>query len=134
MEPLFLLDAYGSIYRSYFAFISKPLRNPQGQNVSAAFGFFRGIFQLWDQYRPQYFAAVFDSPGPTFRHGMYPEYKATRQKAPEDLHSQIPLVKEVLDLLGIPSIAADGYEADDLIATIAERCRSEGRQCYVVSA
>jgi DNA polymerase-1 len=134
MEPLFLLDAYGSIYRSYFAFISKPLRNPQGQNVSAAFGFFRGIFQLWDQYKPQYFAAVFDSPGPTFRHGMYPEYKATRQKAPEDLHAQIPLVKEVLDLLGIPSIAADGYEADDLIATIAERCRREGRQCYVVSA
>jgi DNA polymerase-1 len=134
MEPLFLLDAYGSIYRSYFAFISKPLRNPQGQNVSAAFGFFRGIFQLWDQYRPQYFAAVFDSPGPTFRHRMYPEYKATRQKAPEDLHTQIPLVMEVLDLLGIPSIAADGFEADDLIATIAERCRTEGRQCYVVSA
>jgi DNA polymerase I len=134
MEPLFLLDAYGSIYRSYFAFISKPLRNPQGQNVSAAFGFFRGIFQLWDQYRPQYFAAVFDSPGPTFRHGMYPDYKATRQKAPEDLHTQIPLVREILDLLGIPSIAADGYEADDLIATIAERCRKEGRQCYVVSA
>lgn len=134
MEPLFLLDAYGSIYRSYFAFISKPLRNPQGQNVSAAFGFFRGIFQLWDQYRPQYFAAVFDSPGPTFRHGMYPEYKATRQKAPEDLHTQIPLVMEVLELLGIPSIAAEGYEADDLIATLAERCRSEGRQCYVVSA
>jgi DNA polymerase-1 len=134
MEPLFLLDAYGSIYRSYFAFISKPLRNPQGQNVSAAFGFFRGIFQLWDQYHPQYFAAVFDSPGPTFRHDMYPEYKATRQKAPEDLHSQIPLVREALDLLGIPSIAAEGYEADDLIATIAERCRTEGRQCYIVSA
>lgn len=134
MEPLFLLDAYGSIYRSYFAFISKPLRNAQGQNVSAAFGFFRGIFQLWDQYHPQYFAAVFDSPGPTFRHELYPEYKATRQKAPEDLHAQIPLVREVLDLLGIPSIAADGYEADDLIATIAERCRNEGRQCYIVSA
>ena len=134
MEPLFLLDAYGSLYRSYFAFISKPLRNPQGQNVSAAFGFFRGIFQIWDQYHPQYFTAVFDSPGPTFRHVQYPEYKATRQKAPEDLHTQIPLVKEVLDLLGIPSIAAEGYEADDLIATIAERCRSEGRQCYVVSA
>ena len=134
MEPLFLLDAYGSIYRSYFAFMSKPLRNPQGLNVSAAFGFFRGIFQLWDQYKPRYFAAVFDSPGPTFRHGMFPEYKATRQKAPEDMHSQIPLVMELLDLLGIPSIAADGYEADDLIATIAERCRREGRQCYVVSA
>ena len=134
MEPLFLLDAYGSLYRSYFAFISKPLRNPQGQNVSAAFGFFRGIFQLWDHYHPQYFTAVFDSPGPTFRHVQYPEYKATRQKAPEDLHTQIPLVKELLALLGIPSIAAEGYEADDLIATIAERCRSEGRQCYVVSA
>ena len=86
MEPLFLLDAYGIIYRSYFAFISKPLRNPRGDNVSAVFGFYRSLFQLWDRYKPTAFAAVFDSRVPTFRHEMFDAYKATRAKTPEDLH------------------------------------------------
>jgi len=133
MEPLFLLDAYGIIYRSYFAFISKPLRNPRGDNVSAAFGFFRSLFQLWDRYSPKAFAAVFDSRVPTFRHERFEAYKATRQKTPEDLHAQIPLVEEILGLLGVPTLRADRYEADDIIATIAARCRDEGRPCYVVS-
>ncbi|PKL24580.1 MAG: DNA polymerase I [Spirochaetae bacterium HGW-Spirochaetae-3] len=134
MEPLFLLDAYGIIYRSYFAFISKPLRNPRGDNVSAVFGFYRSLFQLWDRYSPSAFAAVFDSTVPTFRHEMFDAYKATRQKTPEDLHSQIPMVEEILGLLGVPMLRADRYEADDIIATIAARCRAEGRQCYVVSS
>jgi DNA polymerase-1 len=134
MEPIFLLDAYGVIYRSYFAFISKPLRNPRGENISAVFGFYRSLFQLWDQYKPSAFAAVFDSNGPTFRHGMYEPYKANRQKTPEDLHAQIPMVEEILGLLGVPMLRADGYEADDIIATIANRCRIEGRQCYVISS
>lgn len=133
MEPLFLLDAYGIIYRSYFAFISKPLRNPRGDNVSAAFGFFRSLFQLWDRYSPKAFAAVFDSRVPTFRHERFEAYKATRQKTPEDLHAQIPLVEEILGLLGVPTLRADRYEADDIIAAIAARCRDEGRPCYVVS-
>ncbi|TFG82251.1 MAG: DNA polymerase I, partial [Spirochaetales bacterium] len=134
MEPIFLLDAYGIIYRSYFAFISKPLRNPRGENVSAVFGFFRTLFQLWDQYHPAAFAAVFDSRVPTFRHAMFDAYKATRQKTPEDLHAQIPMVEEILGLLGVPTMAADGYEADDLIAALAERCRAENRPCYIISA
>lgn len=134
MEPLFLLDAYGTIYRSYFAFISKPLRNPRGQNVSAVFGFFRSLFQLWELYKPEAFVAVFDSRVPTFRHEFYPEYKATRQKTPEDLHEQVPMVEEGLRLLGVPTMSLDRYEADDIIATLAERCRAEGRSCYIVSA
>ncbi|MBN2875483.1 MAG: DNA polymerase I [Spirochaetales bacterium] len=134
MEPLFLLDAYGLIYRSYFAFISKPLRNPKGQNVSAVFGFYRSLFQLWERYKPSMFAAVFDSNVPTFRHEMYAEYKATRQKTPEDLHAQIPLVEEILGILGVPMLRANRFEADDIIATVAARCRAEGRQCYVVSS
>ncbi|MBU1078960.1 MAG: DNA polymerase I [Spirochaetes bacterium] len=133
MEPLFLLDAYGVIYRSYFAFISKPLRNPRGENVSAAFGFFRSLFQLWDRYEPSAFAAVFDSSVPTFRHEMFDKYKANRQKTPEDLHAQIPMVEEILRVLGVPILREDRYEADDIIATVAARCRAEGRQCYVVS-
>ncbi len=134
MEPLFLIDAYGIIYRSYFAFISKPLRNPRGQNISAAFGFFRSIFQLWDGYKPTAMAAVFDSRTPTFRHLMYDAYKATRQKTPEDLYTQIPLVEELLAALGIPMLRTDGYEADDLIATLAKQCRAEGRPCYIISS
>ncbi|PKL09837.1 MAG: DNA polymerase I, partial [Spirochaetae bacterium HGW-Spirochaetae-7] len=134
MEPLFLLDAYGVIYRSYFAFISKPLRNPRGDNVSAVFGFYRSLFQLWDRYKPTAFAAVFDSRVPTFRHEMFDAYKATRAKTPEDLFAQIPMVEEILGLLGVPILRADRYEADDLIATMAARCRAEGRQCYIISS
>lgn len=134
MEPIFLIDAYGIIYRSYFAFLTKPLRNPAGKNVSAVFGFYRSLFQLWDRWKPRACAAVFDSMVPTFRHEMYDQYKATRQKTPEDLHDQVPMVQELLSLLGVPMIRADRYEADDLIATVATRCEAEGRPCYIISA
>jgi len=84
--------------------------------------------------KPRRLAAVFDSLTPTFRHKMYPAYKATRQKTPEDLHSQVPLVQELLSALGVPSLRVDGYEADDIIATLALRCQAEGRQCYILSS
>ena len=133
MEPLYILDAYGLIYSSYYAFISRPLTNPAGTNISAAFGFFRNIFMLWQMYKPQHFVCAFDSAGPTFRHDMFDQYKANRQKAPEDLHAQIPLIHEILEALGIPTLSAEGYEADDLIATLAALCRKEGRPCFIVS-
>jgi DNA polymerase-1 len=132
-RPLYLLDSYAFIYRSYFAFMNRPLKNPMGANVSAAFGFFRFLFSLFDERNPGAFAAVFDPKGPTFRHEMYPEYKATRQKTPEDLHAQVPLVEEILRALGLPVLRADGYEADDLIATLATKARDEGRECWIVS-
>ncbi|MDA8426274.1 MAG: DNA polymerase I, partial [Treponema sp.] len=132
-RPLYLLDSYAIIYRSYFALMNRPLRNPSGANVSAAFGFFRFLFALFDERNPGAFAAVFDSRTKTFRHEMYPEYKATRQKTPEDLHAQIPLVEEGLAALKVPMLRAEGWEADDLIAAAATRCRAEGRECWVVS-
>ncbi len=132
-RPLYLLDSYAFIYRSYFAFMNRPLRSPSGANVSAAFGFFRFLFALFDQRNPGAFAAVFDPKGKTFRHDIYPEYKATRQKTPEDLHAQVPLVEEILRALGVPVLRADGFEADDLIATLATRSRAEGRECWIVS-
>ncbi|MDR3166369.1 MAG: DNA polymerase I, partial [Treponema sp.] len=147
--PLYLIDAYGLIYRSYFAFLSRPLRNSRRQNVSALFGFARILVSLLDDgapgvdgegspldipKKPYRLAAVFDSRGPTFRHKIYPEYKATRQKAPEDLHAQVPLVEETLKALGIPMLRADGYEADDIIATLARKCQGENRQCYILSS
>ncbi|GHT69098.1 DNA polymerase I [Spirochaetia bacterium] len=147
--PLYLIDAYGLIYRSYFAFLSHPLRNPAGRNVSALFGFARTVVTLLDEGapaadaggklrdkpgRPLRLAAIFDSRTPTFRHKMYAEYKATRQKAPEDLHDQVPLVEEVLAALGVPALRADGFEADDIIATLAKKCQAENRQCYILSS
>ncbi|GAB1482374.1 hypothetical protein MASR2M78_11890 [Treponema sp.] len=148
-DPLYLIDSYGLIYRSYFAFLSRPLRNTSGRNISALFGFIRALVSLIDEgapgaapdgslspkkHKPIHLAAVFDSRVPTFRHEMYPEYKATRQKTPEDLHDQVPLVEEALRALGIPILSADRYEADDLIATLAEKARAEGRICYIISS
>ena len=147
--PLYVIDAYGLIYRSYFAFLTHPLRNNMGRNVSALFGFARTLVTLLNEgapagdaegarrdaaEKPLRLAAVFDSRTPTFRHKKYPEYKATRQKAPEDLHSQVPLVEEFLAALGIPSLRVDGFEADDIIAALAGKCRAEKRQCYILSS
>ncbi|MDR1929072.1 MAG: DNA polymerase I [Treponema sp.] len=148
-SPLYIIDSYGLIYRSYFAFLARPLRNSRGQNVSALFGFARTLVSLIDEgapaagaegeplkepQRPLLLAAAFDSRSPTFRHALYAEYKATRQKAPEDLHAQVPLVEETLNALGVPVLRLDGYEADDIIGTLALRCKAEGRQCYILSS
>lgn len=134
MKPsLYLLDVYAIIYRSYFAFMNRPLRNSSGENVSAVYGFFKFLFALFDQRKPEAFAAVFDSKGKTIRHHMYEAYKATRQKTPEDLTAQVPLVEEILQALGVPMLRKEGYEADDVIATIANRCREEDRACFIIS-
>jgi len=152
-NPLYLIDAYGLIYRSYFAFMTFPLKNNAGKNVSALFGFARTLISLLNdgapvikengkpasagdylKETPKLLAAVFDSRTPTFRHKMYSEYKATRQKAPDDLHAQVPLVEEFLAALNIPCLRADGFEADDIIATLAKKCQEEKRQCYILSS
>ncbi len=130
---LYLLDAYSLIYRSYFAFIRSPLRNPNGENVSAVFGFFRSLFAFLRQYNPEYFIAVLDSETPTFRHDKYPDYKVTRDKTPEDLTAQIPVIERLMSTLGVPMLRVNGYEADDIIATVGTRCKNEGAECRVVS-
>jgi DNA polymerase I len=132
-RPLYLLDSHAVIYRAYFAFLNRPLKSPDGKNVSAVFGFFRILFALFDERNPERFACVFDSRGPTFRHEMYDQYKANRAKAPEDLHPQADMIEELLIALGVPVLRKDGFEADDIIATMAEACRAEGRECYVIS-
>ncbi|MDR0457376.1 MAG: DNA polymerase I, partial [Treponema sp.] len=148
-HPLYLIDAYGLIYRSYFAFLTRPLRNSNGKNVSALFGFARTLISMLNdgvplaqtdnnpdasKEAPRLLAAVFDSRAATFRHKMYSEYKATRQKVPDDLHAQVPLVEEFLSALNIPSLRVDGYEADDIIAALAKKCREKKRQCYIISS
>lgn len=131
---IYILDSYGLIYRSYYAFISRPLINEEGQNVSAVFGFFRNLLALLKSHNPNCLAAAFDSTTTTFRHEMYKEYKATRQKTPEDLHAQIPMIENILDALGVKVLRKDGFEADDVIATIAAECEKKQRKCGILSA
>jgi len=130
---LYLLDGYSLIYRTYFAFIKNPLINSQGRNTSVVFGFFRTLFSFFDRYNPRNFAVVLDSPVPTFRHERYPEYKANREKAPDDLHAQVPVVMELLKAMRIPALRIDRYEADDIMAEAVRRCRAEGRECYILT-
>ncbi len=132
-DSVYILDSYGLIYRAYFALINHPLTNKSGQNISALVIFFRNLQALLAHYKPRYLAAAFDSRTPTFRHKLYAEYKATRQKTPEDLHAQVPWIEDTLTALGIPVLRVDGYEADDIIATVAKECQKTGRHLRILS-
>ena len=132
-NTVFLLDSYGLIYREYYAFMNRPLTNSRGENISAVFGFFRNIGTVLKNFNPKFMVAAFDSRTPTFRHQKYSEYKATRAKTPEDLKAQFPWVEDCLNVLGIPVLRKDGFEADDVIATIARACSNEGRKCVILS-
>ena len=132
-RTIYILDSYGLIFRCYFAFISRPLTNSKGENVSALFGFFRNLHWIFQHYKPDYIFAAMDSKTKTFRHEMYPEYKATRNKTPDDLHAQIPWICEILEALGVPVLQCDGYEADDIIATVAKKCADQGYECRILS-
>lgn len=133
-QKLLLLDGFSLIYRSYWAFIHNPVRNSEGQNVSAVFGFFSTLISLLEKHKPDSFAVLMDSPAPTFRHRMFPEYKANREKAPDDLHEQVPIIKEFLDAMNLSVLAREGYEADDLMACAARIGSNEGYACYIISA
>ena len=130
---IYILDSYGLIYRAYFALINHPLTNKNGENINSVVIFFKNLRALLKSHNPKYLAAAFDSRTPTFRHEMYAEYKATRAKTPEDLHAQIPWIEEILSGLGIPVLQKDGYEADDIIATVAKKCAEENRECRILS-
>ena len=132
-DCVYIIDSYGLIYRAYFAFISRPLVNSRNENVSAVFGFFRNFLNVLKNNKPGCIAAAFDSRVPTFRHEMYAEYKATREKAPEDLHAQVPIIEEILTAMGVPVLRCDTFEADDIIATVARQCRESGRECRILS-
>ncbi len=132
-NTVYIIDSYGLIFRCYFAFINRPLTNSKGENISALFGFFRNLHSVLKHYKPVHIFAAMDSKTKTFRHEFYPEYKATRNKTPEDLHAQIPWICEILETLGIPTLQCDGYEADDIIATVAKKCVETGRTCRILS-
>ena len=119
MDKLFLLDAYALIYRSYYAFIKNPRINSKGQNTSAIMGFCNTLNEVLEKEKPTHIGVAFDPHGPTFRSEAYPAYKAQREETPEDIRMSVPIIKDILRAYRIPILQVDGYEADDVIGTLA---------------
>lgn len=132
-EKLFLIDGSALYYRSFFAFSANPLINSKGENTSATFGFLSSLIKLIEEEHPAYLAVIFDTGEPTFRHAIYPEYKATRQKMPEEMVLQFPRLIDTLERLNFKLIEKAGYEADDIIGTLASRFASPDLTVYIVS-
>jgi len=132
-EKLFLLDAYALIYRSYFAFIRNPRFNSKGLNTSAMLGFTNTLVQLLETEKPGYIGVVFDVSKPTFRHEMFPAYKANRQEMPEDLRKSIPYIRNIIKAFNIPIIELEGFEADDVIGTLAKKAEQKGFTTYMMT-
>ncbi|NTV03956.1 hypothetical protein HGA89_03430 [bacterium] len=116
---LILVDGSALVYRAHYAFAGRPLTSPAGEPTSVAFGFCMGILRVIEERRPDYLAVVFDRPGPVFRHAMFPAYKANRKPMPPELAVQLPRLREVLAAWGVAVLERDGYEADDLMGTLA---------------
>ena len=132
-KKLFLLDAFALIYRAHFAFIKNPRINSKGLNTSAVFGFCNTLLEVLNKENPTHIAVVFDAPAVTNRELEYSEYKANREEMPEDLRMAIPYVKQLIDAFNIPSIMLNGYEADDLIGTLAKKAEKKGFTTYMMT-
>lgn len=134
MDKLFLLDAYSLIYRAYYAFIKNPRINSKGQNTSAIMGFVNTLNEVLTKEHPTHIGVAFDPAGPTFRHEAYPEYKAQREACPEDIKAAVPIIKEILKAYRIPILEKSGYEADDVIGTLATQAsRLDGIEVFMLT-
>jgi DNA polymerase-1 len=133
IKKLFLLDAYALIYRAHFAFTKNPRINSKGINTSVPFGFTNTLLEVIQKQKPTHLAVAFDTSAKTFRDEIFKEYKATRQETPEDIRSGVPIVKEILRGFNIPILELDGYEADDIIGTIAKRAEKEGFEVFMMT-
>ena len=132
MDRLFLLDAYALIYRSYYAFLKNPRINSKGLNTSAIMGFVNTLNEVITKEQPTYMAVAFDH-GKTFRHEAFPAYKAQREETPEDIRASVPIIKDILEAYHIPVLQADGFEADDVIGTLATTAGREGIETYMLT-
>ncbi len=132
-KRLFLLDAYALIYRAHFAFTKNPRINSKGMNTSVPFGFTNTLLEVIQKQKPTHIGVAFDTAAKTFRDEIYKEYKATRQETPEDIRSGIPLVKEIIRGFNIPILEKDGYEADDLIGTLALKAAEQGFEVFMMT-
>ncbi|MDR0872861.1 MAG: DNA polymerase I [Prevotellaceae bacterium] len=134
MKKLFLIDAYAMIYRSYYALIQNPRINSKGVNTSAIFGFVNTLEDVLKREHPTHIAVAFDPRGKTFRHEAFSEYKAQRQSTPEDIRFAVPLIKQIVEAYRIPVFEIEGYEADDVIGTIAKKAETEGFEVFMMTA
>ena len=134
MEKLFLFDAYALIYRAYYAFIRSPRFNSKGQNTSAVLGFCNTLQEILSKEKPKYLGVAFDPHGPTFRNEIFPEYKAQREKTPEDILFAVPIIKDILNAMHIPVLMVDGFEADDVIGTLAKVAANEGLDTFMLTS
>src|SRR5882757_9131449 len=126
MNRLFLLDCMALLYRAHFALIKKPIFTSRGVNSSALFGFAQTLLDILQNQKPTHLGAAFDTSAPTPRHTMFPAYKAQREDMPEDLSLALPAAKRLLKAMNIPVVELDGYEADDLIGTLAKQAEARG--------
>lgn len=133
MDKLFLIDAYALIYRSYYAFIKNPRINSKGMNTSAVMGFCMTLHEVMGKEKPTHVGVAFDPHGPTFRSEAYPQYKAQREATPEDIHTSVPIIKDILGAMRIPVFQAEGYEADDIIGTLARKAGARGIPTFMLT-
>ena len=133
MDKLFLIDAYALIYRSYYAFIKNPRINSKGQNTSAIIGFLNTLHEVLTKENPTHLGVAFDPDGPTFRHEAYEAYKAQREACPEDIKASVPIIKRLLHAYHIPILEVSGYEADDVIGTLATQAGKAGIDTYMLT-
>ena len=133
MKRLFFIDAYALIYRAYFAFIKNPRINSQGLNTSAILGFANTLEDILKREKPTHLGVAFDPSGPTFRHEAFEAYKAQRESTPEDIKKAVPYIKQMLKAYNIPIYEVSGYEADDVIGTLAKQAAKEGFTVYMLT-
>ena len=133
MDKLFLLDAYALIYRSYYAFIKNPRINSKGLNTSAIMGFVNTLQEVLTKEQPTHLGVAFDPHGPTFRSEAFPAYKAQREETPEDIRKAVPIIKDLLKAWNIPILQVDGYEADDVIGTLATKAGAQNINTYMLT-
>ena len=132
-KKLFLLDAMALIYRAYFAFSKNPRINSKGLNTSAMFGFTNTLLEILNKEKPTHIAVAFDTAAPTQRHTDFAAYKAQREAIPEDLAASIPYVMRIIEAFNIPVLVKDGFEADDIIGTLAKKAEKEGFVTYMMT-
>ena len=133
-KKIFLIDGSSLYYRAYFALMKNPLFTQSGENTTATYGFVNQLLSLMQKHRPEYLAVVFDTKEPTFRHKRYSEYKATREKMPEEMAAQFPRIVELVKTMGIKVIELPGWEADDVIGTLARQAAEKGFTAYMVTS
>src|SRR5690554_5342249 len=133
-KKLFLLDAYALIYRSFYAFIRNPRINSKGFNTSAIFGFVNTLEEVLQKEKPSHIAVAFDPPGLTFRHEEFEAYKAQREKTPEDIKLAVPIIKQIIEAYNIEVLEVAGYEADDVVGTIAKKVDKDEFDVYMMTS